>query len=287
MADNWNVPRFPEYANGNASIFDFFLLRSKNRLTGMAMKTIRQPWFQTQRVRDDLYCITEPYYTWENRANLWLLKGRDADLLIDTGLGVSSLKLYLADLLDKPLKVVATHVHFDHSGGCHEFDNVYIHQNEHDALCSGDQRLILSAPEFGFVPATDFESVPYQGFSASGYEVKACPQACAIRHGDIIDLGDKAFEVMHLPGHSSGSVGLYETRKQYFFSGDVVYDGELLDDLQDSVIDDYLVSMEKLLRLQTDEVRPGHYQSFDRRRMQQLVRQYIDLKKAPLCPGDR
>lgn len=251
------------------------------------MKAVQQPWFQSERIRDDLYCITEPHYTWENRANLWLIKGRDSDLLIDTGLGVSSLKLYLADLLDKPLKVVASHVHFDHSGGCHEFEEVYIHQNEHRALCEGDQQLILSAPEFEFVPEGDFESIPYQGFSACDYEVKACPQAQAIRHGDVIDLGDKAFEVMHLPGHSSGSVGLYNPANQHFFSGDVVYDGELLDELEDSVVDDYIVSMEKLLQLETDEVRPGHYASFDRRRLRQLVMQYIDTRKAPVCPADK
>jgi len=249
-------------------------------------KPVRQPWFETQRIRDDLYCITEPHYTWVNRANLWLVRGRDADLLIDTGLGVSSLKLYLADLLDKPLKVVASHVHFDHSGGCHEFDEVYIHRNEHRALCDGDQRLILSDPEFGFIPERDFESVPYQGFSADEYAVRACPQARALAHGDVIDLGDRAFEVLHLPGHSSGSIGLYDPSSQQFFSGDVVYDGELLDELEDSVIDDYIDSMEKLLGLKTGEVRPGHYRSFDRRRLRELVRQYIDSRKAPVCPAD-
>ena len=250
------------------------------------MKSVQQPWFSTERVRDDLYCITEPFYTWENRANLWLVKGRDADMLIDTGLGVSSLKLYLSDLLDKPLKVVASHVHFDHSGSCHEFDQVFIHHNEHQALCSGDQQMILSAPEIGFVPDSDFDSIPYQGFSASDYEVKACPQARAIRHGDVIDLGDKAFEVLHLPGHSSGSIGLYNPASQTFFSGDVVYDGELLDNLDDSVVEDYIDSMEKLLQLQTDEVRPGHYHSFDRRRLQELVTQYISNRKAPICPSE-
>ena len=251
------------------------------------MKAVQQTWFQTQRIRDDLYCITEPHYTWENRANLWFIKGRDSDLLIDTGLGVSSLKLYLADLLDKPLKVVASHVHFDHSGGCHEFNQVYIHQNEHQALCHGDQQLMLSAPGIGFVPDSDFDSIPYQGFSANNYEVRACPHAQVIQHGDIIDLGDKAFEVIHLPGHSSGSVALYNPRNQHFFSGDVVYDGELLDELEDSVVDDYISSMEKLLQLETDEIRPGHYHSFDRRRLQELVRQYINDKKAPLCPAEK
>lgn len=250
------------------------------------MKPVHQPWFETQRIRDDLYCISEPQYTWKNRANLWLIKGRDADLLIDTGLGVSSLKRYLADLLDKPLKVVASHVHFDHSGSCHEFEQVYIHENEHQALCEGDQCMILSAAQYNFVPDSDFDAIPYQGFSASDYEVRACPQAQAIRHGDVIDLGNRAFEVMHLPGHSSGSVGLYDAGAKQFFSGDVVYDGELLDELEDSVIDDYLVSMERLLQLTADEVRPGHYHSFDRRRLRELVRGYLDTRKAPLCPGD-
>lgn len=250
------------------------------------MKAVEQPWFFTQRVRDDLYCITEPHYAWENRANIWLIRGRDADLLLDTGLGVSSLKVYLADLLDKPLKVVASHVHFDHSGGCHEFERVYIHKNEHRALCRGDQQMILSAAEFGFVPESDFEAIPYEGFSVGSYAVKACPQAQAIEHGDIIDLGDRAFEVMHLPGHSSGSIGLYDRGSGQFFSGDVVYDGQLLDQLPDSVVADYIDSMEKLLRLQADEVRPGHYHSFDRRRLRELVRHYVETKKAPRCPGD-
>jgi len=141
-------------------------------------------------------------------------------------------------------------------------------------MCSGDQRMILSAPGFGFVPDSDFEALPYQGFGACDYEVKACPQAQALQHGDVIDLGDRAIDVMHLPGHSSGSIGLYDARNQQFFSGDVLYDGQLLDDLEDSVITEYLDSMERLLQLKTDEVRPGHHHSFDRRRLTGLVRQY-------------
>lgn len=251
------------------------------------MKAVQQPWFETQRIRAGLYCITEPWYTRENRANLWLIKGRDADLLIDTGLGVSSLSSYLAGLLDKPLKVVASHVHFDHSGSCHEFGEVYIHRNEHEALCSGDQDLILSAPRYNFVADSDFHAIPYPRFSAGNYEVRACPHAQALQHGDIIDLGDRAFDVMHLPGHSSGSIGLYDERNRQFFSGDVVYDGQLLDELEDSVIDDYLDSMQRLLQLPADEVRPGHYHSFDRRRLTELVRNYIDTRRAPLCPSEK
>lgn len=243
-------------------------------------------WFKHDRVEDDLYVITEPHYNWINRANIWLLRGRDADLLVDTGLGVSDLKLYLADLLDKPLKVVATHVHFDHCGSCHEFDQVFIHENEHQALCTGDQDLMLASPEHKYVPQGDFKLLPYEGFTASEYAVRACPHAKRLRHGDVIDLGNKALEVLHLPGHSSGSIGLVERKTGRFFSGDVVYDGELLDRLPDSVIDDYIASMEMLLDLAVDATHPGHYHSFDRGRLRSLVERYIESKKAPLCPSD-
>ena len=110
--------------------------------------------------------------------------------------------------------------------------------------------------------------------------------ALILQPGDIIDLGGYAFEVMHLPGHSSGCIGLYNAKKQQFFSGDVVYDGTLPDNLDDSVVDDYVSTMEKLLQLKTGEVRPGHYHSFDQRRFQELVSQYINEKKAPKCPSD-
>lgn len=250
------------------------------------MNSVAGQWFAHDRVSNDLYLITEPHYSRINRANIWLIRGRDADMLVDTGLGVSSLKLYLSDLLDKPLKVIASHVHFDHSGSCHEFEQVFIHENEHSALRHGDQDLMLAAPVHGFIPQSDFESLPYEGFTASEYAVKACPQANKISHGDIIDLGDKAFEVIHLPGHSSGSIGLYDHKTGRFFSGDVVYDGELLDQLPDSVIEDYVTSMERLLELRVEETHPGHYRSFDRTHLHKLVTQYIEDKKAPVCPAE-
>lgn len=251
------------------------------------MTGVADTWFKHERIQNDLFLISEPHYHWWNRANIWLVRGREADMLVDTGLGVSSLKLYLTNLLEKPLKVVASHVHFDHSGSCHEFDDVFIHENEHEALCRGDQNLMLAAPWRNFVPQKDFNLLPYDGFSASEYAVTACPHAHKIGHGDVVDLGDKAFEVLHLPGHSSGSIGLFNARSGQFFSGDVVYDGDLLDQLPDSVIDDYITSMERLLDLKADEVNPGHYRRFDRPYLHTLVRTYIDAKKAPLCPGDQ
>ncbi|MGT2465803.1 MBL fold metallo-hydrolase [Mesorhizobium atlanticum] len=43
--------------------------------------------------------------------------------------------------------------------------------------------------------------------------------------GDVVDLGDRAFEVIHVPGHSPGSIMLYDRRDQILFSGDTVHNG--------------------------------------------------------------
>ena len=56
----------------------------------------------------------------------------------------------------------------------------------------------------------------------------------------MIDLGDRVFEVVHLPGHTPGSAGLIDRDSGVLFTGDVLYDGDLLDELPESNIDDYV-----------------------------------------------
>ena len=50
-----------------------------------------------------------------------------------------------------------------------------------------------------------------------------------------IDLGDRAFEVIHTPGHSPGGIALYEPKTGILLSGDIVYDGPLIDDAYHSL----------------------------------------------------
>ena len=64
-----------------------------------------------------------------------------------------------------------------------------------------------------------------------------------LREGGVVDLGDRHFEVIHLPGHSPGSISLREESTGVLFSGDVVYDRVLLDNASHSNVDDYLASM--------------------------------------------
>ena len=62
------------------------------------------------------------------------------------------------------------------------------------------------------------------------------PATRLLDEGDTVDLGDRHFEVLHLPGHSPGSIGLWEESTGILFSGDAAYDGPLLDELDGSDI---------------------------------------------------
>lgn len=92
---------------------------------------------------DRLYYINKFYYYKWNRANIWLIKRQTPDLLIDTNLGVTSLSL-----IAKPLLAIASHIHFNHAGGIHEFDNIAIHSAEAEALRHGDCHAVCN-PESG------------------------------------------------------------------------------------------------------------------------------------------
>jgi glyoxylase-like metal-dependent hydrolase (beta-lactamase superfamily II) len=250
-------------------------------------KPVCKHWFSTQRIQEALYLITEPHYYWWNRANLWLIKGRDRDLLIDTGLGVASLRHYIASLIDKPLLAIASHIHFDHSGGLYEFDQRAIHAAEADALRRGDDYEALCTPAQGWVKDEDFEQLPHLGFTVEGYGLRAAEPTQILNEGDVLDLGDRAFEVLHLPGHSPGCIALYEPRSQSLFSGDVIYDGELLDELHCSDIPAYIQTYERLQTLAVEGVYPGHYRMFDRDRYHQILAEYLAQRRHPGCPRDR
>jgi glyoxylase-like metal-dependent hydrolase (beta-lactamase superfamily II) len=97
----------------------------------------------------------------------------------------------------------------------------------------------------------------------------------SLEEGAVIDLGDRAFEVMHLPGHSPGSIGLWDSRAGALFSGDAIYDGGLLDELPGSDIDEYVATIRRLRDLPVAVVHGGHEPSFGRQRLVELADDYL------------
>jgi len=64
------------------------------------------------------------------------------------------------------------------------------------------------------------------------------------------------------------------------FSGDAIYDGPLLDELADSDIDQYCVTMERLRALPVTVVHAGHDPSFGRDRLRELTTTYLQRRRS-------
>jgi glyoxylase-like metal-dependent hydrolase (beta-lactamase superfamily II) len=251
---------------------------------------IAERWFDYERLSDGITRIWEPHVIRVMQCNIWHVRGRDRDLLIDTGMGIASLHDAARHLFEKALYAVATHAHLDHVGSLHEFGDRIAHGAEAAVLTrpSGNfsmlrdehpVELIASLERAGYDVAPCFvTALPHAGFDLSRFNCPAAPATRLVAEGDVIDLGDRVFEVLHLPGHSPGSIGLWEAATATLFSGDAVYDGPLLDELPGSDVSSYLHTMRRLENLSARVVHAGHDPSFDGARLKQLARGYLERR---------
>src|SRR5260370_39465700 len=88
-------------------------------MKAMAPLPVTDRWFDRTRIDDATTLLVEHHVVALMRCNIWYIKWRDRDLIVDTGMGLSSVAGELGDLIDKSIIAVATHGHDDHIGGPH------------------------------------------------------------------------------------------------------------------------------------------------------------------------
>ncbi len=139
--------------------------------------------------------------------------------------------------------LINTHCHFDHAGGDWDFAGagceVAIHGSEARLLRDGEETITCAAMfDEGLRPV----------------EV-----ARELREGDRVELGEITLEVLHTPGHTRGSISLYEPERKLLFSGDVVFcDGVGRTDLPTGDAGALVRSLRKLAKLEVERLYPGH-----------------------------
>jgi glyoxylase-like metal-dependent hydrolase (beta-lactamase superfamily II) len=236
-----------------------------------------EDWYETLRMADDVTLIHEPWIKPFYRCNMWHVRGRDRDLLLDSGLGHFSLSRHVGLVTERPLLCIASHTHFDHIGCHHEFAHRAVHAAEADILVDPRNDLTLADK---YATEEMFDRLP-SGWRTERYHILPAPAERLLGAGDIIDLGDRHFEVVHTPGHSPGGIGLFEYRTGIFLSGDIVYDGPLIDDAYHSDKADYQATFERIRSLPVSIVHGGHFPSFGPMRYRRLIDEYLEgLRKA-------
>ena len=81
-----------------------------------------EDWWRVRHLDDGVTWIDEPHIREFYRCNIWHIRGRDRDMMVDSGMGVVPLRQHVPLLTGRPLDAVASHTHFDHIGSTHEFE---------------------------------------------------------------------------------------------------------------------------------------------------------------------
>ena len=235
-----------------------------------------ETWYETITVGDGVTAIWEPHIKAFYRCNIWHVRGRDRDMLVDSGMGVVSLRQWVPIVTERALTAVASHTHFDHIGCHHEFEDRAVHRAEASILADPTRTATLADP---YVTDDIFDKLPPELYQSASYTVKAAPATRILEDGDVVDLSDRHFEVIHTPGHSPGGIALWEAATGILFSGDIVYDGPLIEDTYHSDAADYYRSMVRLYDLPVRVVHGGHFPSYDRARHREIIRRWLDEKE--------
>ncbi|MCX8119156.1 MAG: MBL fold metallo-hydrolase [Desulfobacterota bacterium] len=159
--------------------------------------------------------------------------------------------------LEEVKRIIMTHTHFDHISALSEVQKeipwaeLWIHQAEADPLEEGDERTVYGMEMFQQVCQMQY------GMRNGAFKTKVHRklQGC-----ETLKIGGMAWEVVHIPGHSLGSIGLYASSEKALIPGDVIYADHAIGRF-DLFGADGSVLKESLRRLSELEVKillPGH-----------------------------
>jgi len=174
-------------------------------------------------------------------SNCYLISGK-ITILIDTGTETNYHRItsFVKKRLDL---IINTHCHYDHIGAndllkekysakiaAHELDAPYISKADPQHTCSSLFIKPLRKIKIDFLLK------------------------------DLEKIKDTDLEVIHTPGHTEGSICLYDRKKKILFSGDTIFAGGGIGrtDLPGGDHETLVSSIGKISRLEIDIILPGH-----------------------------
>ena len=140
--------------------------------------------------------------------------------------------------------IINTHCHYDHVGGNRAFLDsaecgIAIHELDAEPLRKGDGVVTCAA--------------------LLGEELEPIEPTRLLHDGDRIELGNLTLDVLHTPGHTRGSICLYNLERQVLFSGDTVFCGGVgRTDHPTGNQDEMINSIRRLAKLKVRKLLPGH-----------------------------
>ena len=196
--------------------------------------------FGIWQMQPDTWVITN---RWQNF--MYLLIGQEKAMLIDTGYGEGNLREVVERITDKPVMVINTHGHFDHTGGNALWEQAWM----------TPQAVAQAREPFSPQQAQWYAAKPYQDYTVN-----------LVSDGDEFDLGGRTVEVISIPAHNESSIALLDHGRRLLFCGDELEAGQVLLFVRsrnialNHVVAAHLENMKKLKarRAEYDAICPAH-----------------------------
>lgn len=186
----------------------------------------------------------------------FLLEGADKAVMIDSGMNCPDAAEIAKSLTDKPVMLLNTHGDGDHTSGTAGFSQIYMHALDY-TNCGVSARY----PETSLVEVND---------------------------SDLIELGDRTLKIIHIPGHTKGSIAILDVKNRVLYAGDSVQKGHIYMFGDKRQPEKYVESLEKLIAMgdeydfvyaSHDEcILPGDYAKKVKAAWQQVVNGEIDFE---------
>jgi hydroxyacylglutathione hydrolase len=212
----------------------------------------RSQWLNVSRLSKTVWRIEDAGMVSE-----YLINGEDRSLLIDCGWGIGDLSKTVAGLTSLPLDIVNTHGHRDHTSGNYLFGEM-VRINEAD----------VPLLKKSYDPAARSETLrrfPKEtwppGFNAEAWIHAPLPRYETFTGPLSFDLGGRTVDVIETPGHTPGSLCLYDRKDKLLFAGDNIQAGNVLMMMPESLsLETYQKSVDKLAAMadRIDKVFPSH-----------------------------
>jgi glyoxylase-like metal-dependent hydrolase (beta-lactamase superfamily II) len=177
------------------------------------------------------------------QTNCYIVHNFKQAIVIDPGSDPEKISSIIENIGLKPQLILNTHYHFDHTGANLDIKNMF---NIPIAIGDKDAHYLQNAYKDALVFMID---------------TKKSPQAdILLKEGDTVTLGDIKFVVIETPGHTIGSICLYNKENAVLFSGDTLFFESIgRFDLPTGSFNSLMNSINKILTLDENTiVYPGH-----------------------------
>ena len=191
----------------------------------------------------------------------WLSARKNA--VVDLGSVMTAKQLPL----DEACCIILTHLHYDHTAAL-------------DGLKLSGKTVVMMHEADAKAIGTSASAAHFFGARAPKFRVDT-----VLTDGSEIDLGDSTLRVIHTPGHTPGSICLYEVQSKSLFSGDTVFPYGSIGrtDLPGGSSRDLIRSISRLATLDVSVLYPGHGE-VTANNVNEQIKQSLRLAKAAEGP---